>query len=220
MGNRSSPTDTMRHRLLLLSCLVMGLFGCGGGGDAGLTKPRLLDIGDRWDFARTTTTITNGQTTTDQRDVTWRIASAPFQGQTRMSLTFTPTDMAADRLAIRQDTFSRQVDIIGSVKGVTETAQSSVYIPASLAQGYTFPTLIVTPTQIVAANATVGREESVTVRNGTYRAYKITATAGGVTLTQWLRPGLGVPIKQVIVENDAILVRTTDWQLIGTNVSE
>lgn len=196
------------------------LAGCGGGGDAGLTKSRLLDLGDRWTYARTTTTIENGGTTTNQADVAWTVTNGLFQGQNRLAISFSPNDMAAARLVIRQDTFSRQVDIIGTVSGTVETNQSAVHVPGTLQQNTSYAALIVTPTQLVNATANVGPEESVTVRSGTYRAHKVTATAGGVTMTSWLRPGLGAPVKLVIVETSPTLTRTIDYQLTGTNVSE
>ncbi|MGV3618956.1 MAG: hypothetical protein ACO1SV_26820 [Fimbriimonas sp.] len=209
----------MRTRLYALLPLLL-LAGCGGGGDAGLTKSRLLDLGDQWTYARTTTTIENGETTTNSANVTWRVATAQFQGQSRLAITMTPDDQAVSRLIIRQDTFSRQVDIIGSVAGTTETTQAAVYIPGTLQQNASFPALIITPTRTVNATANVGPEESVTVRSGTYRAHKVTATSNGVTVTMWLRPGLGAPVKQVVVETGPSLTRTIDYQLTGTNVSE
>jgi hypothetical protein len=209
---------TMRTRLIALLPLLV-LAGCGGGGDGGLTKSRLLDIGDRWAYARTVTTIADGQTTTDQSNVTWQVGTATFQGQNRLVLNFTPNDQAVSRLVIRQDTFSRQVDIIGTVKDATEAPMSAVHIPGTLQQNATYTALIVTPTQVVTATAKVGQEETVTVRAGTYRAHKVTASANGVTITSWLRPGLGAPVKQVIVETSPNLTRTIDLQLTGTNVS-
>lgn len=209
----------MRTRLYALMPLLL-LAGCGGGGDAGLTKSRLLDLGDRWTYARTTTTIENGNTTTNQSDVSWTVTTGNFQGQSRLGISFAPNDMAAARLVIRQDTFSRQVDIIGSVSATVETPQSAVHVPGTLQQNATYPALIVTPTALVNATATVGAEESVTVRSGTYRAHKVTASSNGVTMTSWLRPGLGAPVKLVIVETSPTLTRTIDYQLTGTNVSE
>jgi hypothetical protein len=209
----------MRTRLYALLPFVL-LAGCGGGGDAGLTKSRLLDVGDRWTYARTTTTIENGQTSTNQATVSWTVGTSNFQGQSRLGINFSPNDMAASRLVIRQDTFSRQVDIIGTVAGTVEATQSAVHVPGTLQQGATFPALIVTPTALVNATATVGAEETVTVRSGTYRAHKVTASSNGVTMTSWLRPGLGAPVKLVIVETSPTLTRTIDYQLTGTNVSE
>lgn len=205
---------TMRQRFALVS-LVLLLGGCGGGGQV---KTHQLAVNDRWDYARTITTIQNGSTTTNQANVTWRVTTAFFNGQNRLAFNYSPNDMAVEKLVVSQDGFSHQVDIIGTTESGIETTQASTYLPGTIQTGATFPTLIITTDAVIPAVASVGAMEKVTVRAGSYQAYKITASSGGTTVTSWVRPEFAAPVKQVIVEVENGLTRTTDFQLTATSV--
>jgi hypothetical protein len=212
----------MRFRIGVLASLFV-LAGCGGGGGStGPTKVRLLQTGDRWTYARTTTTIEGGNTTTAQADVTWRIVSVLFGFQNRLAIAYEPNDQAASNLVLRQDSFSRQVDIIGTVTASdgSEVVRDAVLYPGTLVLNASYPTFIVTPSDVVAAVATIGPQERVTVRAGSYMAHKVTITSTNVTLTQWIRPDLGAPVKQVLVETTPTRVRTIDWQLASSSIAD
>lgn len=206
-----------------LSVAVLSLgatVGCGGGAaDAGLTDARKLQVGNVWDYQRTTTTIQNGSSSTNNDSVRVQVGQRTFQGQSRLAFNFTPAYTHAASQILSQDSFNNQAETIGVIAANgTETALDATYLPGKLNTGDAFSNMVITPTGLTFGNAQVGREETITTFAGNYIAKKVVTSASGVTCTSWIRPGLGVAVKTVIVETGTNFTRTTEYVLTASSV--
>jgi|GEM_PF-2976506 len=219
---------TLRRSVFALLPLL-ALAGCGGDGTGrGQNSPlteiqtRILRPGDSWQYNVTIVSVTGSGTTTESvvRD---RVASArDFQGRSLLAVSEVATGEAERFTVYEQNSATRAYTLEGFVDpdGTERPVTEFVQFPGTFGQNTTYSDLNLNGSDTFTL--TVTGQETITVPAGTFKAWKATGsyTLDGMTanVTEWTHPGLGLPIKRVLVFQGQGVTDTETTELQSTNI--